>query len=175
MSSNLIARELIMKLQQYKRSVTASAVLSMLWVLTGCATHNTAGGTASTKTINQTMSTEGSSTTRFFSGPPSKSWLQGTITKSNSILRIGTILHISGQLTRVQRNPNIQVALYQSTGADDQNHATKLAQKNLPVTGSANFKGTLTVPTFRKLSGGYFTLVFKYQGVLQTVAVLLQK
>lgn len=165
-------------MRQYKKWVTASVALTTMGALVGCGTSNgttPANSTNSTNATNQIVSTKDNSVTRFSSGSPSKSWIQGTVAKSDSILKAGTIVNISGRLARVQRNPNIQVTLYQSKGADYKKDAIQLVQKNLPVTGSANFTGTFTVPTFDTSNGGNFTLTFKYKGVPQAFAVLLQK
>ncbi|QSO48446.1 hypothetical protein [Alicyclobacillus mengziensis] len=165
-------------MRQYKKWVTASMALTIMGALVGCGTSNettSANSTNATNATNQTISIKDNSVMRFSSGSPSKSWIQGTVTKSDLILKAGTILNISGRLARVQRNPNIQVTLYQSKGADYRENAIELVQKNLPVTGSANFTGTHTVPNFTTPNGSYFTLVFKYKGVPQAFAVLLQK
>lgn len=169
-------------MKRYKQLVTASVALTIVGALAGCGANN--GTTPVTNTItnssgatnstNQTVSTKENSVIRFSSGAPSTLWIQGTVTKSDAILKAGTILNIVGELARVQRNPNIQVMLYQSKGLDYQKNSIKLVQKNILVTGSASFTGALTMPAFNTSNGSYFTLVFKYKGVPQPFTVLLQ-
>lgn len=180
-------------MKNYKKWATAGMALCMVGVLAGCAitdngTSPAANGTSAnvmgnTNTIasNRNLSsnavktqTQGDSMTQFSDGSPSKSWIQGII-MSNSPLKAGVTLDISGRLARVQRNPNIQVLLYQSKGPNYKENAVRLVQKNLAVTGNATFNGSLTVPNLDTSYGTYFTLVFKYKGEPQAFAMLLKK
>ena len=97
---------------------------------------------------------------------PSKAWIIITSPKQDQKVVAGSKLAISGQLARVQREPSIQVTLYQSHGTHNKNGVV-LVKANIPVYGSAKFRGTLAVPKYSVSKGSHFTLVFKYPMVQQ--------
>lgn len=149
-------------------------VVSML-ALVGCGQSPSTNGTstASNKTLNS--QTNNNSVTNSSQSSPSKLWIQVTSPKSNQTIKAGSTLDITGQLSRVQREPNIQVTLYQSVSSNYKEKDVQLAQKNVPVTSNATFNGTLLIPHFDKSNGTHFTLTFKYKGVPQVFTLALHQ
>ena len=118
------------------------------------------------RTIVQRMVTLGlgnSTMTNATQNSPLKSWIQIISPTMNQTIQGGTALDIAGQLSRVPREPTIQVTLFQSVSSNYKERGVRLAQKALSVAASATFKGKLSIPRLDSANGDYFTLVFRYK------------
>jgi len=165
-------------MKMYRFAPIIGVIGFSILTLAGCGRSPvTAGNSVTPTSSNETIKTQtnNASVTSSSQTVPSTLWIQVISPKPNQRLKADSTLSISGQLARVQREPSIHVTLYQSPSSNDAKNGIVLAQGNIPVLGSATFKGTLTVPKFSESKGNHFTVVFKYQGVPQLFSVPLTK